>query len=89
MEIQIRDSFSPNCDCRPYKPVVWYRNVETVFDYTRAYGMLYAVLPHQVETGHIFSCLNYCLMLLIDFLVMQVGNIWISQDFVRNAEYVF
>ncbi len=53
MEIQIRDSFSPNCDYRPHKSVAWYRNVETVFDHTRAYGMLYAVLPHQVETGHI------------------------------------
>lgn len=41
------------------------------------------------KQGIFFSCLNYCLMLLIDFLVMQVGNIWISQDFARNVEYVF
>ena len=41
------------------------------------------------KQGMFFSCLNYCLMLLPDFLLMQVGNIWISQDFVRNTEYVF
>ena len=41
------------------------------------------------KQGIFFSCLNYCLMLLTDFLLMQVGNIWISQDFVRNTEYVF
>ena len=34
-----------------------------------------------------FSCMNYCLVLLVDFLLLQVGNIWVSQDFLRNSEY--
>ena len=34
-----------------------------------------------------FSCMNYCLILLVDFLLLQAGNIWVSQDFLRNGEY--
>ena len=34
-----------------------------------------------------FSCMNYCLILLVDFLLLQTGNIWVSQEFLRDDEY--
>lgn len=35
-----------------------------------------------------FSGLNYSLIFLIDFLLVQVGSIWISRDFMQDEAYV-
>ena len=34
-----------------------------------------------------FSGLNYCLILLIDFLMVQVGSIWTSHEFMQDEAY--
>lgn len=38
----------------------------------------------QWKQNIFFSGLNYCLMLLIDFLLIQMGNLWTSQDFMQD-----
>lgn len=51
--------------------------------------MAFCMLFYRIrwKQGIFFSGLNYCLLFLIDFLMMQVGNVWTSQDFMRDEIY--
>ena len=41
----------------------------------------------QWKQGLFFSGLNYCLISLMDFLMLQAGNVWTLQDFMHDRWY--
>lgn len=51
--------------------------------------MVFCMLFYRVRWKQclFFSGLNYCLILLTDFLLVQVGSIWISRDFMQDGAY--
>ena len=52
--------------------------------------MIFCMLFYHIQwkQGLFFSGLNYCLVSLMDFLMLQVGNIWILQDFMHACARV-
>ena len=51
--------------------------------------MVFCMLFYRVQWKQclFFSGLNYCLILLTDYLLVQVGSIWISRDFMQDEVY--